>query len=419
MKLSDFFKSKVFENISALMLLQIGNYAIPVLVMPYLIKTLGIEGFGVYSFVLAISMNLVILIDYGFSIYGAKVISIAREKKSEVSQLYSSIQFIKVSLLTVILVIYFLLINGFDFFEENRSVYLLSFLVIIGQTIIPVWFFQGMENMKFITIVNLSIRTGFAFLVFVFVKEESDLNLVMFAQGVSYLAAGLLSVVIARFSFGNKLVKPKANVLRDLINGSKHVFISTFSIGVFRNINTIIIGFVLGDYAVGFYSAAEKIIRAIQSMISPISSAIFPNLSFKFTNLSYRESIDELVKISKYVFGFVLLVLTVTIVSEPIIYSILKITYSEFSKVYFVLSSLIVFGSMNNLLGISGLINLGFQQKFSRITIIGGVVNVLLSIILITFLGAIGVAFSLVISEIIVFLLVLIELKSIYAIPNE
>ena len=84
-------KTLVFKNFSALMTLQLGNTVLALIIMPYLINTLGISKYGLYSFAFAISMYLVIVTDYGFGFTGVKLISVNRNNLNKVSGIFLSL----------------------------------------------------------------------------------------------------------------------------------------------------------------------------------------------------------------------------------------------------------------------------------------------------------------------------------------
>ena len=59
--------------------------------------------------------------------------------------------------------------------------------------------------------------------------------------------------------------------LKTLVCGHRSCF--------YTSLNTVIIGFVLGNEAVGFYAAAEKLFIAMRSAFYPIVYALYPYMS--------------------------------------------------------------------------------------------------------------------------------------------
>ena len=400
-------KTLVFKNFSALMTLQLGNTVLALIIMPYLINTLGISKYGLYSFAFAISMYLVIVTDYGFGFTGVKLISVNRNNLNKVSGIFHSIQIIKIIILLILLVIYSLAILFIETLSENKELFFLSFGILIGQTIIPIWFFQGMEKMKYITVINLSIRLISLILILVFVKQPEDINLAIASQAFGFLFAGVLSVFIAYAKFDLKPSFPKKTDVFHLISSSKDMFFSSLSLSLYKNFNLIFLGFLSTNTEVGIYSAAEKIIKAAHSLTAPLSQAIYPNMSLKFSELKTNESVSKLLKLSKYYTVPLLGIISLLLLFEDYFIRFLGITDSGFSRVFIVLTPVIFLGSLNYLFGIIGLVNLNKEKNFNKATLTGAAVNLTLCWLLSENYGATGSAIALVIAEFTVLLLVI------------
>lgn len=415
-KIKTLTKTVVFKNFSALMILQLGNNALALLIMPYLINVLGISNYGLYSFAFAIGMYLVIITDYGFGFTGVRLISVHRDNINKVSRIFHSIQIIKIIILVFVLIIYTLAIVFIDVLSVNKELFFLSYGILIGQTIIPVWFFHGMEKMKFITIVNLIIRFTALILILIFVKQPEDINFAIASQAFGFSFAGLLSIYLAYRNFNLKFRIPKISEIYKMLISNRFMFFSSLSLSVYKNFNVVLLGFLSTTIEVGVYSAAEKIIKAVQSLIAPLSQAIYPNMSLKFSKLKSNESVSKLFGLSKLYLVPLLCIILLLILFENFIIGFLGITNHNFSKVFFVLLPLIVLGSLNYLFGIIGLVNLNKEKLFNRVTITGGILNLILCWFLSENYGAIGAAIAILIAELVVFLLVinyLVKIKNI------
>tara|TARA_A100001015_G_scaffold242368_1_gene276917 strand:+ start:2389 stop:3591 length:1203 start_codon:yes stop_codon:yes gene_type:complete len=389
------------------MTLQLGNTVLALIIMPYLINTLGISKYGLYSFAFAISMYLVIVTDYGFGFTGVKLISVNRNNLNKVSGIFHSIQIIKIIILLILLVIYSLAILFIETLSENKELFFLSFGILIGQTIIPIWFFQGMEKMKYITVINLSIRLISLILILVFVKQPEDINLAIASQAFGFLFAGVLSVFIAYAKFDLKPSFPKKTDVFHLLSSSKDMFFSSLSLSLYKNFNLIFLGFLSTNTEVGIYSAAEKIIKAAHSLTAPLSQAIYPNMSLKFSELKTNESVSKLLKLSKYYTVPLLGIISLLLLFEDFFIRFLGISDSGFSRVFIVLTPVIFLGSLNYLFGIIGLVNLNKEKNFNKATLTGAAVNLTLCWLLSENYGATGSAIALVIAEFTVLLLVI------------
>lgn len=405
-KIKKLTKTVIFKNFSSLFILQLGNTALAFLIMPYLINVLGVGNYGLYSFVFSISMYLVILTDYGFGFTGVKLISINRDNKKKINSIFHSIQIIKTIILLIVLFVYTMLVFTIESLSINKELFFLSFGILIGQTVIPVWFFQGMEKMKFITIINLTIRVLAVILILLYVKKPDDIFFAVTAQAISFSFAGILSLYIAYKSFKLNITIPSTKTITQLFLNSKDMFLSNLSLSIYKNFNIILLGFFSNNIEVGIYSAAEKIIKAVQTFIAPLSQAIYPNMSLKFSKLKSKDSLSILLKISTYYFIPLFVIIILLIIFQKKLSALLNVNDYNFSKVFFILLPVIALGSFTYLLGIVGLVNLNKEKWLNRATLVGGVVNVLMCIILSKRYGAIGSSIALLSAELIVLILI-------------
>ena len=142
------------DNFISLIILQIINYVLPLLLIPYLIRVLGIDGFGIYSFILAIIMYGVRMSDYGFELSGTYHISRHRDNQDKKNEIFSSILMIKLAI--ALIYIFFLTVAIFwiDKLYIHKELLFLSYGLIVGYLLFPIWFFQGMEKMRYIMLLN-------------------------------------------------------------------------------------------------------------------------------------------------------------------------------------------------------------------------------------------------------------------------
>ena len=149
-------KKRLLENFLSLGALQIISYVIPLITLPYLARVLSVGNFGLVFFAFAFMQYFIILTDYGFGLSATREIAVNRHNKNNISNIFNSVTCIKALLL---LVSFFTLLVSICFIPKLRTdwiVFILSFFMVVVNAIYPVWFFQGMERMKYITFLNSS-----------------------------------------------------------------------------------------------------------------------------------------------------------------------------------------------------------------------------------------------------------------------
>ncbi|PTT05671.1 flippase, partial [Flavobacterium sp. HMWF030] len=307
------------SNFVYLSLLQGLNLVLPLITLPYLIRTLGVDYFGLLSFSFAFITYFQIITDYGFNSTGTRDISLATDDSEKQNLIFNQIMSAKLLLLVVSFVAMMSIVFLFEIFRTYWIVYLFSFGSVFGQAIFPVWYFQGIQKMKYITYLNLFTKVIFTIALFIFVKQKSDYYLVPVFNALGFITAGIFALFYIRKDFNIKFkIQPFSGIVEQL-QKSKYVFLSELKISFFTNTNTLILGFLAGNQAVGYFSAAEKLVRAMGNLQTPISNTIFPYLS-KEMMLNKLQTIQKINKIT--VTGtilFSILILFCFCFAEPII----------------------------------------------------------------------------------------------------
>lgn len=273
---------KLKSNFLSLIVLQAVNYILPLITLPYLVKTLGIEYFGLLAFATATIAYFGILTDYGFNLTATKEISIHRESRTKTIEIFSSVMTIKFLLLLFSFVLLSVLVFSIQKFANHWEIYFLSFGVVIGQFLFPVWFFQGMEKMRYITYLNLISKSIFTIAIFVFVQEKNDLYLVPLFLSLGTMIAGLFSLYIIYSQFKTPFKLQSKKTIKYYLFDGWHVFLSRFYVSMYTTTNLILLGLFTNNILVGYYAIAEKIVLAIAGIFEPLNQTIYPYLARKY-----------------------------------------------------------------------------------------------------------------------------------------
>ena len=115
-----------------------------------------------------------IITDYGFNITATR--DIARSSKSPrmVARIVGSVYAAKFLLLILCTFIYIAIILLSDKFYSDLYLYLLFWGVVVGSCLFPQWYFQGIQRLGQITILNVIIKILLLLSVFVVINKKSD-----------------------------------------------------------------------------------------------------------------------------------------------------------------------------------------------------------------------------------------------------
>ena len=286
------------SNFFSLLTLQVANFILPLLAVPYLLHVLGVEFYGLLAFATALIMYFIILSDYGFNLIGTNDISINRESKSKVSDIFSAILIIKFFLILVGLLILTIIVFLFDKLSEHWEVYYLTFGIVIGQALFPIWFFQGIEKMKYISILNILAKSIFLIAIFIFVNTPEDYYLVPLFNALGFITAGIISLYYVHTKFGVSFRWQKKAYLLHYLKTGWHIFISRIAVVFYTSSNILVLGVFTDNVTVGYYAIAEKVIGAISSLGAMVNQVFFPYLSkiHKTSKIEYYKKFTDIIK---------------------------------------------------------------------------------------------------------------------------
>jgi PST family polysaccharide transporter len=395
MKLS-YFKHVLVKNFLALSTLQVINLVLPFITLPYLTRVLGVSNYGVVVMVYSIMQFLSVICDYGFNLSATKDISLFRNNISKVNTIFSSVLIIKSGLLTISLLILVILTTYVPAIAANKMAYLMGFGIVIGQTLTPVWLFQGMENMKYITLVNLVSKSLFTILIFVFIKSPENFIFIPLLYSVGFIIAGVLSLVFAYKEFGVSFYFPKSiNVIEQFKNSTQY-FYSRASVAIYTSSNNFVVGIILGEFYAGIFGVAEKLFTAMTVIYSPLSDAIYPYMVQK-------KDLKLFKKIFFTTITFNLLVSLITLFfATEIVCFVFGEGYEESALLlkYFCILALIIVPA--TFIGYPLLGAFGFEKYANYSVVIASVVHLIILICISSFLSIYSMVLLLIFTQIIV-----------------
>ncbi len=409
-------KKQVFSNFVSLSFMQAANYLIPLVALPYLVRVLGDDRFGLVMFAQAFIQYFIILVDFGFELTATREISVNRNDKQKVTEIFSSVMYVKLMLLLLSFIIMSVVVFSFAQFSKEWILYYLSFGMVVGQVLFPVWYFQGIERMKYVMYFNVLAKAIFTVLIFFTIFGPEDYKLYAVINSSGFMLAGLIAFIVALYMNKFRFTVPRLQPIKDILRKTKDVFISNVGISFYMTSTSFILGVVTGrNDLVGFYTIAEKAVRGIRYIISPVTQALFPYLSKRFAGEEKKDSIIILRKLILYLTPVLIVcILCIILFTEKIV--LLLTGSANLSTILDmrVISLIILVGTFNNVLGVLGMLNLGMEKKFRNSVLISGVFNVAVCIVASYFFLDLGASFSIVATETLLMILLILKMQKVF-----
>lgn len=388
------------------------NYIIPLITLPYLVKTLGPASYGALGFSLALIQYFTRLTDYGFNLTATK--DIASDKDiSNVSKVFWSVFVCKFILTMLSLGILLLLIEFSSFLYEYKQVILYSFGMVIGSFLFPIWLFQGLEKMGWIAITNIGSRLITIPFIFIFVTKQEDVWIAALITSLTSILAGIVSLFyIIKYRWIKIVGITKKDIFCQFKSGF-HIFLSSGAVSLYTTSIPVFLGFISGPVAVGYYVAADKLRLAVQGVISPVSQAVYPRI----VDILSRDKNKAIIFIKKLfvIQAGITLVLSVIVMacSGVMIHALYGAHYERSIIILCILSPTIFLVGVSNVLGTQVMLTFNHKAAYSKIVIIAAFLNLLIIFPLIYFLSDKGAAIAVLATELFVVIAMYSKIKKI------
>lgn len=394
-----FFKKKIssnknrtlVSNFISLLLLQGANYILPMLTVPYLFRVLGAEKFGLISFASSIILLLKVISEYGFNLSGTRDVANNANNKEKLIEIFSSIMLVKFYLILFVLVVLTILIFSFDNLEKEYLLFYITFGVVVGEALFPKWFFQGMEQMKYITYINIGVKVFFTFCVFIFVHNENDYYIVPLLTSLGTILAGIISIILIYSMFGISFVKQNRQILLKYFKESWNIFLTEFMPNLYNNFSTILLGFLVNMQDVGYYSLATRVIGIFNSLLQVLKTVTYPYLNKDFSKFKI---ITKIIVGTGFILSFILFVFSSFFM--PLIFGTSSI---ESLNLIYILALSPLFTSILFAFGTNKLLILRKDKDFRNISFQFSIFGFILSLIFVPIYGIYGAAVTLILTR--------------------
>jgi polysaccharide transporter, PST family len=265
----------LIKNGSSLLAIQIANQLLPLITIPYLTHTLGIEAYGAYAFAIAIVTLACVVTDFGFNLWATAEVATHRDNTEWINQLFGSVTVVKFLLTIVVLIGIFIYASNSHISIGYRNVLYWVALPIIGLTFQPLWLFNGLERMAYITVFILVSRLVFVALTFTLVTSTNDLTLLMLINGLAQIIAALLGFGILVRS-GYVPTRPQLSSCQAVLKQASPFFLSRVAVSTYTAGGALFLGIFSGINSVAIYAVAEQLYRGALSLLSPVSQVMYP-----------------------------------------------------------------------------------------------------------------------------------------------
>jgi PST family polysaccharide transporter len=402
----------LISNFLSLSSLQIASYILPIITVPYVVRVIGPGNYGLINFANSFIAYFVLIINFGFDLTASRDISFNRDNKEKISEIFYSVTAAKILLGIFCTVLFLILILLVPKFNQDSTLYIVTYSIIIGNFFYPTWFFQGIEKLSRTAFFSFLIRIVSTISIFFLIKVRNDYIFLQAIYSITQLIIGIAAFIYAIKIFKIKLCIPKFKKVINTLKESFALFVSSVVINIYTTSNVVILGFFATNIEVGYFSAAMKLMYvAIGIFLGPFSQTMYPYIANSF-NKSFENGVLKLKKIFAIILIITLLTSLLIVILAPIA---IKIMFGDQFLPAIITLQLISFLpfiiGVSSVCGTLGLLNLKNDKIILRISAFGALLNILFNILLTPFLLGNGTAIAWVLTEIYISAATFIKLK--------
>lgn len=391
-------KKNFFYNI----ILSVTQVLFPLITFSYVARVISPVGIGTVSFAESICRYAMLIAALGIPIYGVREVAKCKNDKVKLNKLCSellSIHFLA-TLLTIL--VYVFMICTIEKFYQNLYYYILGVAMILSNVFVMEWYFQGIGDFKFITIRTLIVRSVTTIAIFFLVKNPQD--------GIYFFSLTVLTNVfngLTNFWYAKKSLllsfKIDFSSIKIHFKPLFFIFSTTLSISVYVLLDTIMLGFLSDEKAVGFYSMALRISKVPMLFVGALGLVLIPQLSFSFSQ-NHHEDFHRLISKSiNFVITFSFPVIFLFFgISEELIRAFAGDEFIGAAVTLKILSVVVLLIGMSNIFGLQILTPMGKDKYLTYSVILGTFISIALNFILIPLYQEMGAAISNIITECVV-----------------
>lgn len=389
------------EDAMALYAIQACNFVVPLLALPWLSRTLGPERFGQIGFAQAFMQFFVMLTDFGFDLTAARKVSINRDNPVELARLYWTVTIAKsgLAVLSILFVVVLLLCT--PALHPDRWVIVIGFLSLVGTVLNPLWLYQGLERMPSMALVSLISRVVCLVPFFLFVRSPEDYLIAAVTLFIPLLLSGLWLTGMAHRS--GLIVSWQRVTWPDVWAQSVdafHIFSGSALTFLYTYANTVVLRFFCGNVEVGYYVTGDKLVSPIRQLVWPLVQTMFPRIC-KLYGQGDSVAAEHIVRklIAIVVLSNALAILAIFLVGDRLVLLFFGADFTRALPVLKVLIFLPLILALAVILLQMRLVAQGELRSLKRIYGIGAGFHAIQTIWLVMWLGALGTAISVVLTE--------------------
>lgn len=403
-------KTSLQKNFFYKGLLTLATPLMGMITFPYISRILGVEAMGLLGFVDNTISYFLLFAMMGIGTLGVRAIAAVKDSQDQLNKTFSNILGLNFLFTAVTIGIFILLVTVIPKFNVNKELFYIGASRILFSSLLIEWFFNGLEDFKYITIRSLWVKFIYVISVFVFIRNTGDYKLYFIITTLTVVINAVINLIYSR-----RFVRI---IPKELISGrflKENITLGIYGLmtSMYLTFNVMYLGLASNSIQVGYYTSAFKLYHIILSIFSAYTSVMLPRMSA-------LQAKDDQAKFRNYVYqstAFVALfsiplIVCSSIMSPEIIYILCGNGYEGAITPMRIIMPAVLFVAIAQVIAVQVLMPLKKDKVLLCASISGAIISLMINIIFVPRLQSIGSAIVLILSEFFVTLIYVIYIET-------
>ena len=383
---------------------------VPLVTVPYINRVLGPTGVGINAFTNSIVQYFILFGSLGINLYGNRGTAYRRDDRKALTTYFWEVTILRFVTIGIAVLAYLMFIFAVD---EYRVFYLAQGVMLLGTAFDISWFFQGLENFRVTVVRNVLVRIASLILIFLLVHKADDTALYILIMSGSQMLGNLTFWPSLRANLTHFPKLSSLNIWQH-IKPAFLLLIPQLAIQIYVQLNKTMLGILQGVTASGFYESSDKIIKMLLALVTATGTVLLPHVAHYFAQGDH-DAVKRSLETSMHV---------ILVIAFPLAFGIAAVsttfTYYFFSTKFMPVAPLmaaeaivVIPISIASAIGVQYLLPTNQVKSYTVSVILGSIVNIVVNVPLILWLGTMGAVIGTILSESVV------TISQVYAIKNQ
>lgn len=377
--------NSIKKNFALNLINTISGLLFPLITFPYTSRILMADGIGQVQFFQSIINYIALFAAIGIPLYAVREVARVRDNKAETTKVTCEILLLHSLLTAGGYLCIFILAATVGKIQADIPLFLLLSTTLFFNAIGVPWFYQGIEDFKYITIRTIAVRIFSLIGLFVFVKTKDDILYYAAITVVANVGSSLFNFFRLRKYLDLSVISSfqQLNLKRHLAPALR-IFVLYLITSIYINLDSVMLGFLKDEQAVGYYAAAMRLTRTVLGVATSLSGVLMP----RFSNMVSSGLFDEFYALAGKAVSFILalslpMTVGVAVMASPMISLFCGEGFAPSVLTLQIISPIILFISLASVVGSQILFPLGKEKLHIIATGVGAVMNLTLNLVLI------------------------------------